>query len=212
VQALSCRVSLARVYVHEDDVCVHRAPFAAAWDRRTHPLSVQRCRSREAAITRSSSPKKTTLRCGTGSAPERAIGAPFSLPHLHYPLRTAGDDKKGRMRAPSCRLHVLLHAGMCALSRYFPGFGFLLCPGGTPGPELEHTPPSWSVHFVPLGAVHASALGAVAPTNTAAPRTTPRRRFFMRCPPLLCGHLPLPLRPAPPHAYPLVGTICAVRA
>jgi hypothetical protein len=98
------------------------------------------------------------------------------------------------MRAPSCLLGVLLDAGMSALSGYFPGFGFLVCPGGTPGPELEHTPPSWSVHFVPLGAVHASALGAVAPTNTAAPRTTPRRRFFMRCSPLLRGHLPLPLR------------------
>jgi hypothetical protein len=100
------------------------------------------------------------------------------------------------MRAPSFLLDVLLHAGMSALTRYFPGFGFLLCPGGTPGPELEHTPPSWSVHFVPLGAVHASALGAVAPMNTAAPRTTPKSRFFMRCPPLLRGHLPPPIRPA----------------
>jgi hypothetical protein len=109
------------------------------------------------------------------------------------------------MRAPSCLLDVLLHAGMSALTRYFPGFGFLLCPGGTPGPELEHTPPSWSVHFVPLGAVHASALGAVAPTNSAAPRTTPRMRFFIRCPPVLRGHLPPPIRPTPPRAYPVVA-------
>src|SRR5436190_7624260 len=85
---------------------------------------------------------------------------------------------------------------MSALARYFPGFGLWLCPGGTPGAELEHTPPSWSVHFVPLGAVHASALGAVAQTNTAAPRTTPRMRFFIRCPPLLRGHLARPFDPS----------------
>jgi hypothetical protein len=31
--------------------------------------------------------------------------------HPRYLSRTAGDVKKGRMRAPSCRLDVLLHAG-----------------------------------------------------------------------------------------------------
>jgi hypothetical protein len=73
--------------------------------------------------------------------------------------------------------------GMSAGSRYFPGFGLLLCPGGTPGAELEHAPASlFPVHLSPLGAVHASALGAVAPTNTAAPRTTPRMRFFITLP------------------------------
>jgi hypothetical protein len=71
---------------------------------------------------------------------------------------------------------------MSVLWRYFPGFGLWLCPGGTPGAELEHAPPSWSVHLSPLGACHASALDAVAPTNIAAPRTTPRMRFFITLP------------------------------
>jgi hypothetical protein len=87
------------------------------------------------------------------------------------------------MRAPSCLLDVLLHAGMSPLSRYLPGFGLLLCPGGTPGAELEHAPASlFPVHLSPLGAVHATALPAVAPTNIAAPRTTPRMRFFITLP------------------------------
>jgi hypothetical protein len=127
--------------------------------------------------------------------PERAIGLSFSL-HRCVTFREQRVTSRRGAYAPLLVCWTCFCTrGMSALTRYFPGFGLWLCPGGTPGPELEHTPPSWSVHFVPLGAVHASALGAVAPTNTAAPRTTPKRRFFMRCPPLLRGHLPISTRP-----------------
>jgi hypothetical protein len=130
--------------------------------------------------------------CGTHSSGQSAR----SHRQLHYP---SAHIKKGRMHAPSCQVSLLvLQAGYVGPSGYFPGFGLLLCPGGTPGAELEHTPPSWSVHFVPLGAVHANALGAVAPTNTAAPRRTPRMRFFITQSPLASRHLP----PAPPRTSP----------
>ena len=54
---------------------------------------------------------------------------PFSLPHLRYLPRTAGDVKKGRMRAPSCLLVVLLHAGYVCPGALLPGVRIVGVPG-----------------------------------------------------------------------------------
>jgi len=130
------------------------------------------------------------------------------------PARIRGQTCDGRRREPSQRRpavsgHALprrlkvvrdVHEqreGARAPSRYncayFPGFGLWVCPGGTPGAELEHAPPSlWPVHLSPLGAVHASALGAAAPMSTAAPRARDTSRFFMAAFLFAYG------RPAPP--------------
>jgi hypothetical protein len=48
---------------------------------------------------------------------------------LRYLPRTAGDVKKGRMRAPSCLLDVLLHAGYVCPVALFPGVRIVAVPG-----------------------------------------------------------------------------------